>query len=101
MIIRRTSLKFQDNILRRVAVGFTQHPGWPMTFDLCESPENMVGGSLELELKYESSASPSPSYRERSPVYVCISLDEPVVKISAWSPVGTTEMVPEWVLEGV
>lgn len=81
LIIRRTDPKFQGNILRRVAVDFTQHPGREMTFDLWESLENVVDEFFELELEYLT--------------------DEPDVKISAWSGVGTAEMVPEWALEGV
>jgi hypothetical protein len=81
MIIRRTSPKFQGNILRRVAVDFTRYPGRQMTLDLWESLDNVVDEFFELELEYLA--------------------DESDMKISAWSGVGTAEMVPEWALEGI
>jgi hypothetical protein len=81
MIIRRTSPKFQGSILRRVAVGFTRHPGRQMTLDLWESLDNVVDEFFELELEYLA--------------------DESDMKISAWSGVGTAEMIPEWALEGI
>jgi hypothetical protein len=52
-----------------------------MTLDLWESLENVVDESFELDLKY--------------------LIVEPEVKISAWSGVGTAEMVPEWALKGI
>jgi hypothetical protein len=81
MIIRRTSPKFQGSILRRVAVDFTRYPGRQMTLDLWESLDNVVDEFFELELEYLA--------------------DESDMKISAWSGVGTAEMVPEWALEGI
>jgi hypothetical protein len=52
-----------------------------MTLDLWKSLENVVDGCLEVDLKYLT--------------------DEREVKISAWSGVGTAEMVPEWAVEGI
>ncbi|KIM39578.1 hypothetical protein M413DRAFT_12147 [Hebeloma cylindrosporum] len=81
MIVRRTSPKFQGSILRRVAVDFSRQPGdRHMTLDLWKSLENVVDESFELELEY---------------------LPESPVLISAWSGVGTEEMVPEWALDGI
>ena len=80
MIIRRTSPKFQGSILWRVAVDFTQYPGRQMTLDLWESLDNVVDEFFELELQYLA--------------------DEPEM-ISVFSGVGTTEMVPDWALEGI
>jgi len=81
MIIRRTSPRFQGSSLWRVAVDFSQYPGRRMTLDLWESLENVVDEFFELELEYLA--------------------DESDMKISAWSGVGTEEMVPEWALEGI
>ena len=81
MIIRRTSPKFQGSILRRVAVDFSQYRGQRMTLDLRNSLDNVVDEFFELKLKYFA--------------------DEPDKKLSAWSGVGTVEMVPEWALESI
>lgn len=81
LIIRRTSSRFQGSILWRVAVDFTKYPGRPMTLDLWESLENVVDDFFDLDLAYVT--------------------DEPDMKVSAWSGVGTAEMVPEWALEGI
>ena len=78
MIIRRTSARFQGSILRRVAVNFLDRP---MTIDLWETLDNVVDEYFELELEYLT--------------------EEPDMKISAWSGVGTAEMVPEWALDSI
>jgi len=81
LIIKRTGSRFRGSTLWRVAVDFTQYPGRPMTLDLWESLENVVDDFFELDLTYVT--------------------DQPDMSISAWSGVGTTEMVPEWALEGI
>jgi hypothetical protein len=81
LIIKRTSSRFHGSTLWRVAVDFTQYPGRPMTLDLWASLENVVDDFFDLDLTYD--------------------IDEPDMSISAWSGVGTAEMVPEWALEGI
>ena len=78
MIIRRTSAKFQGSILRRVAVDFTRHSGRRMSLDFMKSLENVVDKFFELKPE-------------------CLT-NEPVVKFSAGSGMGTAEI---WALEGI
>jgi hypothetical protein len=82
LITRRASPRFEGGMLRRVAVDFTSDLGRPMTIDLWESLENVVDDEFDLELYYEDEW-------------------ELEAKLSAWSGVGTAEMVPEWALGGI
>ena len=82
LIIKRMNPRFHGSTLCRVAVDFTQFPSRPMTLDLRESLEDVVDEFFELDLQY-------------------VTVDQLDLNISAWSGVGTAEMVPEWALKGI